>query len=270
MPSIHKGGIVYVRERIEEHASLEEEQYYMDQYLDIPKEVVIAPFGQSRIPITVNTPNKNEGALLGGVLFNLKDAGSVTTQSTDNSLSFTANYAINIGIPIQLNFPISRDDQPLGVGKADEETLPTGSSIGVEVNNPNQTLVHDVSYNYEILNEKDEIVSKGTVPSFNIPPRSNFKLQFPWDSSSYQAGIYNVRLTPSYSKESIVREFEITREDVKKYTEITGQEPTIPVLNIPFYNWILLVIAILLTIYGAYRLGRGKNGQEAAIKGWGE
>lgn len=88
-------------------------------------------------------------------------------------------------------------------------------------------------------------------------------MQVPWNTEIYKPGDYQLILKPSYSDETIVKDFSIKNKDVSSFAKKTGQKVQIPMLNIPLFVWIILLIFIILLIYSAYRYGK-RNKEEAS------
>lgn len=260
-----KGGIVYVEDRGSKVTSLTDESFYLDHSINLPKEIKLAGNEEKRVPITVTVPNKDTGTLLGGMLFTLKDAGSTKKESNEENVEFTVKNRLVYAIAIQLNLPTKTEELPLKVNNTEHLIFPSGNNIAFELENPNASIVNDVSYNYQVIDKKGVELFKGVIEPFNVAPKSKVSIPIPWNYDTYKKGDYQLVLKPSYSDLPIEKEFKIERKDIKHYAKTTGQKTSIPILDIPWFFWVLTVLVLIAFIYLAYRIGKS-NSDKAIIK----
>jgi hypothetical protein len=248
------GGIVYDDSHGSNYTYLTNNSYYMDQYLSLPKEVILKPNEVKRVPVTIKAPGESLGTVLGGVLFIPRDEKTAASKE-----QFSTATKLRLNVPIQINLPSNEKSSSLKINRSETLIFPSGANVMFELENPNNSILKGVSYEYTVKNENDKELFNGAIPPFSVAPKSKVKIPIPWNYVTYKPGKYKLILEPSYSNTKIENEFNISVKDVSTYIKKTHQKSPVPIINIPIYVWILLSILILSLIYSAYRLGKKKS-----------
>jgi hypothetical protein len=215
------------------------------------------------MPITIKTPNKALGTILGGVLFIPKEKAE--GNSSDSEVSFSLTTRLRLNVPIQVNLPNTEKSSPLKIGNSETLIFPSGANVTFDLENPNNSILKGISYQYYVKSEKGRELFKGTIPPFSVAPKAKVTIPIPWDYDIYKSGKYRLILQPSYNKNEIVNDFNISVKDVNTYVKETHQKPTSPVVSIPLYVWISLPIFVLGLIYLAYRFGKKSSSNQKNV-----
>lgn len=254
-----ESGIVYLDSKKSDFATLTDSTFYMDQYLDIPDIITLKPKEVKKVEIKINVPDK-KGVLLGGLLFELDNNIKEQLKNSKNDISSRASIKIVPAIAIQLNFPSKDKIVPLKIYKAESKVFNSGSYIGFQLSNENADIIKNVSYDYKIL-KSNTTIFKGKIQPFNVAPKAKVDILIPWDGKNYESGKYELVLQNSHN--TITKVFHVQNEQVKQYAKLTNQKTSNPVLNVPVYIWVSLIILFILLLYVSYKLGKKKeNGKE--------
>jgi hypothetical protein len=252
-----QGGIVYVDDRGNNLATLTDDSYFIDNYLTLPSDIDLQPNESKNVPITIKTPSKDIGTILGGVLFIPQESNSVEQKTSRTDIKTTANAKIRLNVPIQVNLPNMEKESPLKVDNIKQLAVPSGVYVSFELENPNGEVMKDISYNYEVQDEKGLVLFNGSITPFNVAPKSKVSIPIMWDFKNYQHGKYKLVLNPSYSDTPITKDFSVANKDVATYAKATGKKTKAePILEVPYYVWIAFIVLLLALVFGAFVLGK--------------
>ncbi len=250
------GGINYTNKRKDDYSQLIDSMFYMDNKINIPKEVNLKAYENKRIPITIHVPSIDQGTLLGGIIFHSK-----TVHSNSNSQGYSAKVSIDRTIAIKLNLSKEIKTVPLKISKVESENLGNRVNVAFNLENKNASIFQNVQINYEI-SKKGKMIFSGEIPSFNVAPKTQVKMQIPWNADEITQGKYHLKIKPTSQSEGISQDFSVTKHNLSTLSKQSGEKVVTPISSIPFYAYFVVILIIVGIVYCAYLFGTKRRKEE--------
>jgi F0F1-type ATP synthase delta subunit len=255
------GGIIYTEAESEKYSSLIDPNFYMAKNITVQNKIILQPYEEKMIPIEISLPSINEGKLLGGLIFKLENAAARKINEEDTSVSLVGKINVAQAIAIQLNLPKDVAKKSLKLTEATTESLANGINIAFNLENINGTILMSERMKYKVL-KNDQVIFEGTIPNFNVAPKSKVEMLIPWDAGKIKEGNYNFIVESASNKALYTGGIKVTKTNLLDYSKRSGQKIIIPYLKIPIYYYIIAGLLIVIMLYAAYRFGTKKRNNE--------
>lgn len=256
------GAIQYTEKLEEAQSRLLDENYAMKEknYIEIADKLTLAPkeskVVSGSLQVDANAA-KIQGSVLGGVAFQLFEKGDAVQQEESQ---FRINNEMNTVVGVMATFTERTDDNKIQFefGEPFVEPMPAYYGIRLPVAFDSSVLLQNVSFEYEVLDEKNKQlfaykVKPEQARMFNFSPKSHPNVLFPWDHDDIQKNTkYTLKgvlkYTGSDKKEQRVP-FEKTFEFGGKDWNGNTASPNSPTMGGDGgfnYWWLLLLIPLAL------------------------
>ena len=258
------GGIMYVPNREVSQSKLMDTDFYMDQYVQAPSAVTLEGNQTKTIEVHLTTPNQ-DGVFLGGLLFELAQDTKAQNLEKDG-LNFSVHNRIEYAIAIQLNIDKTEDsvkNTSLKLNGTAIESYPTQPQVHAIIQNTNANIVRDVEVYYEVVS-KDNVLFHGSIPAFNVAPKSKVGLAIPWKAKEYKDGKYLLKVTIKENgvPKTYTEEIRITASNVTEYAEQTGAVNVLPGYSNQIYMIVAGVVIVIISIFVWWRKKHSKQKEE--------
>lgn len=247
------GGIQYTGGKGTENTHLLDDVYLLENYIDIPKEVVVKPHSTHKVPIKIHAPDEKEGSYLGAILFKTK----MNEEQEKKANSFYVNQEVYMGIGIQLNLSKSDKDYTIQFQDSDIKFLPSGTQVYINTKNAEAEIIKGLKGHYKV-SEDGNTLFEGKIKEFDMAPMSEVQYAFNWDSDAIGNKEYDIYMELTDGKERFVYNDKVLvdKAEFKAYvnTEKNKQNNPLPQesneTNITLYIIIAgLIAAILLLLF---------------------
>ncbi|MBB5174606.1 WxL protein peptidoglycan domain-containing protein [Texcoconibacillus texcoconensis] len=212
------GGIIY-SEDASENAFLLDDDFAIASNMSVEEGSVTIPAESSvDVSIDLTVPDVEAENLLGGILFTSEGIAGEEVETEGEESNFVVETEVAIAMAVQLNLPFETE-QNFSFGEAG--FLPNNAQIYLEMTNEAPFIQNNVSGEYEVYDDADDMLMEGEFGSFNMAPMSQMTFPFRWDHPTLDPGTYTVAVDTDINGQQITEErtFTIEEQQVEEYVE---------------------------------------------------
>ncbi|MFC5463554.1 DUF916 domain-containing protein [Lederbergia graminis] len=256
-----KGGIMYEAEMSSPHTSLLSDAIQLKDYITVTDSVIIPPYSQTVVPLTLQVPETNAATILGGVRFKTINEDAKKDKVQNNE---TANFILKTesvhAIAIQLSLPNeTKPDFTFGSASFSPENK---GEILLEMINNAHYIQKDINGTYIVSDERENTLFSGEFQSIKMAPKSKINFPISWNHSVMEDGMYTLEIKVNINGIEVLdsKTFSIKQKDVQEYIEKNGAiNPNVKVTEktaLPVWIWLIAGFLFGLIMY---LIGRRKN-----------
>ncbi|MBU8906029.1 DUF916 domain-containing protein [Desertibacillus haloalkaliphilus] len=238
-----RGGMLYETDLDSENTVILSDEVKLAEHIHVVESITIPARETEEVEIELNVPNREEGTLLGGIIFSshglTAEEEERMAQEDEEEASFSIRTETAIAMAMQLNFPQSIEPQ-FSIGEAG--FLPTEAQVYIEMLNEADSIQDNFTGEYEVMNVDGDVLFAGEFGPFKMAPSTRIRYPIDWQAETLEPGDYSVRIAADVNQEEIVeqREFTIDDEEIQEYVERVMPDVAQPQQGMPAWAWALI------------------------------
>jgi hypothetical protein len=241
---------------------------WSDKIVPSDNQIILKARESRRLSVKITVPDIEYGEVIGAINFSYESKNyNNNLQTTDNrnaSFNIKLRNAITVAIKANLNTPPAIADPVMILRDAGFNTNTGMAYIGIE--NNLESLNYDVSGDFKIINQSNQIVSEGDIKILKMAPKTYVRYPVMLNSKAIEPGKYTLTANMKSHGKTISKTMNIivSNNDIQTYESI-AHPPAVAknqgllsnqVFILTLLGVLLLIIIVLIIIiFKVYKKG---------------